>query len=234
MFSQSVDLEPLVLVDLDPVLLVARVLAHAHRLEAPRVTGVQRGGVDDEDGHGRVLALGVVAERVEARLRADGTNEQVAHLHHPVRVLPGRGRAEERLVPGGAVEDLVVELAEAVRARVVGAAHPPVLGEVRGRERAHVLLDTREEGRLEVLDDLDVVLVGDLRGRDVLVQILQVQVELGTDDRAARHGRDDLDLAQEPALGHAREDAHVEKRGAEAASGEGETQLGAARRRSRL
>ena len=92
-------------------------------------------------------------------------------------------------------------------------------------------LDAREERRLEVLDDLHVVRVRDLLRRDVLVQVLQVEVELRADDRAARHGRDDLDLAQEPALGHAGENAHVEEGGTEPAAGEGEAELRPAGRR---
>ena len=82
---------------------------------------------------------------------------------------------------------------------------------------------------MDRLDELDVVLVGDLGVGLALEQVLDVDVVEGADDRAAGDGRDDLDAPQDPELGEPREDADVEERRPESASGQGKPDL---RRRS--
>jgi hypothetical protein len=79
--------------------------------------------------------------------------------------------------------------------------------------------------------DLDIVGIGDFGVGLRLEQPLDVEVVQGADDRAAGHGRDHLDPAQQPHLRHPREHADVEERGAKAAPRQREAELGGAVRR---
>jgi hypothetical protein len=184
-------------------------LAHADGLEAPVVAGVQGGRVDQEDGNRRVAAR-VALDGTEVRTLPGGGDKKLPHLDHGVA----------RPVPRGAVERLVVQLAEPVAAGVVRLRHAEVLAEVAERAAAQVRLHAEPEGLSDALDDVRVVVVGDIGVRRLLEKGAHVDVVEGADDRAARDGRDHLDPAEDPQLGHAREHSDVEEGSAKAAARE--------------
>ncbi len=224
-------LEPQVLVDvgvdLARGLVVGERLAHPDGLEAPVVARVERRRVDEEHRHLGVRAPRVVLVGPERRRLVGRVDLQLAHrdllVDEPEEAL------RPLLAPRRLVEELVVEVAQPVAPRVRRLRHPDVLGDVQEGPRAEVLLDPLPELAMDRLDELDVVLVGDLGVRLALEQVLDVDVVEGADDRAAGDGRDDLDAAQDPELGEPCEDAHVEERGPESAPGQGKPDL---RRRS--
>jgi hypothetical protein len=190
------------------------------------VARVERGGVDHEDRHRRPSA-GVVGHRPEPGRFAGRGDDELTHLDR--RRPLARPVAEERAVPGRTVEDRVVQLADPVATRVVATGHSEVLAEVRERSRTNVLLDAGEEARLDVRDDVRVIVVGDLGVGFRREQLADVEVVERADDRPARHGREHLDAAKDSHLRDAREHADVKERRAEAAPGEGETEAGRGR-----
>src|SRR5205823_8241111 len=188
-----------------PLVARPRRLAERLRVEAPTVAGVEGRGVDQEDRDGHLVASGRSVLRDDLQVaHADRIRTRLLLL-----VLP------DRVVPGWPVEDLIVELADAVAARVVGSHHIDVLPEAGEGEGAQVLLDPSQKVMLYALHDLDVVCVLDFACRKRLQQILNVEVIERTDDGAARDGGDDLDAAELPDLREVGENPKVKEGGPE-------------------
>ena len=167
-------------------------------------------------GTGRV-PLRVLFIGVEGALVALGLDQQVAHRDPAVALGPA--------VPGLRVEAPLVELADAVGARVRRLRHLEVLEQVRPAGAAHVAGGGLAVLLLDRADELDVVGVGDLGVGLRLEQVLDVQVVERADDRAARDGRDHLHRAQQAELGELREHPDVEEGSAVAAPGKGKAEL---------
>ena len=158
-------------------------LAHVGGRELPGVPGVERGGVEDEDG-GLVLAPPVVAARVEVGLPERAAVRARADLRVDVEVSEqallaleaedGRepigqpARACDGATPVLAVLDLgvklaLVEFAHAQRARVARRENHLEVGRQLGEHaRPYVALHASEEVLFEAADDLDVVPARDL------------------------------------------------------------------------
>jgi hypothetical protein len=193
-----------------------RRLAHVHGLEAPVVARVQRRRLDKQD-RDRRMAAWILDVGVEVALESLRLDQQVAH-----RDAAGSPRS---VAPRVRVEALLVQLTDAVGARVGRHRHLEVLQGIRPGGSPHVRGRGLAVLALDRLHDLDVVAVRELAVGLRLEQVLHVEVVERAHDRPARDGRDHLDRPQQPELREPRKDADVEEGGAVPTPGEGEAEL---------
>jgi hypothetical protein len=146
---------------------------------------------------------GILDVRVEAALESLRLDQQVAHRDAAASPRP--------VAPRVRVEALLVQLADAVGARVGRHRHLEVLQRIRPGGSPHVRGRGLAVLALDRLHDLDVVAVRELAVGFRLEQVLDVEVVERAHDRPARDGRDHLDRPQEPELREPRKDADMKK-----------------------
>ena len=157
-------------------------LAHADRLEAPVVPGVERGGVDQQDrclGPSRGIGVCGIEAAVATRL-----DQQLAHLD---LLLAIAGASFAWVLPGLLVEVAVVEIADPVAARVLPREeHLDVLQRVGQEASADVLTDGVAQQLVDLADEAHVIVADDLPVGFFVKQAAQAQVIDGADDRNRR------------------------------------------------
>ena len=159
-----------------------RRLAHPARRELPVVAGVQTGGVQDQDRH-LVLTLPVVVFRIASlvALRLDDELAQDALF----------------VVGNACIEMLFVQLREPATGGVAGLKHhAQVRPQIRAYACAEVVLHAGQEVVCDALDQFHIVVGRQLPVGLILQQLAYLKIVMRTDDGAARHARQHLDMAQ--------------------------------------